>query len=123
MLLVNRMITRGRHSANDDGRHRSLGMMPIWWLGGSLVIAILFAATALSQPSSQPRYMTGLHPTESATQAEEQEESDRWWQSDVDPRFAIDGLFAIQPAAGSLDEVEIQTCYILTEELTCHGEH
>lgn len=95
----------------DDSERRSLGMMPYLFISGSLVLAVLFVATALSVPV----YMMGLHPIELAMQARGQEEAKSF------PTYAVDDrAFLIEPAAGPLNQVEIDICRrVLAKELMC----
>jgi hypothetical protein len=45
------------------------------------------------------------------------QEGDQWWQSDVDPRFSLDGeLFMIEPAAAPPCEAEMQACCAASRE-------
>ena len=119
MLLVNRLITHSRHTANNDG-HRSPGTIRVWCFGGSLVSTILFVATSTASADQHK----GLHPAELAMQADKQAVGDHWWQIDVDPKFAVDGRpFLIEPAAGPLYEDERQNCrHVPVEELACSDE-
>lgn len=117
MPLASHLNKRNRQDVDEDSVHQSLGTMPFWYLGGSMVIAVLLVAITLSVPV----YMMGLHPIELAMQAVHEEQSDDQWQRTVDPKFALDGRsFLIEPAAGPLNQAEIQICRrVLAEELSC----
>ncbi len=115
MPLFSRLITRGRQGSDDCGR-RPVGVMLVARLAGSVVIAGIMAATAL--PTSLN--MKAVDSIELTLQAKHQEDVGPWWQSDVDPRFDLDGPFAIQPAAGPPDEIDMHKCQdILIEGHAC----
>ena len=81
------------------------GMM-LAWLGSGLFFAAFLSPTALSSTLDEK------------TKAEQEEEIQPGWLSDVHPRFAFDGrLFDIEPSAQPHDAQRRDCSAVVDEEL------
>ncbi len=108
MSFFDRLSVRGRHGAETDNASRWPGIMSPWWLCSSLFIATLFSSSALSDALG----LMDAHETEISMEAGDGGESLVDWQSDVDPRFVLDGsLFEIEPSASAPRYPEMESCH------------